>query len=299
MKLSKLREEHDSQDDFLTCVRSIERIKRAIKTYNDKFIFWNRLIIPEGELHVEIKTEFESTITDEHCKKKLKGSLGKIICKIDQVPKMDPKPVIPTNIMSLSVETFINGLKEADPTIVEIPRDILDMFDFQIQNITIYPGRGVFYLKVFLETPTWNIKVTSPRSLGELLSSNELIRNTYMLEPRELPTFTSDYTSTMNKLLDKSYKVYLALRKGTWKGHTYELNNYKIKEQGFIVHHNGNHYDKESKQISPEFRITASFGWETVDGKKNDPENSPLSDEERKEFREFLTDRFKKYGVEL
>ena len=294
MKLSKLTEEDNQLQDEQW---ANDKFVQAVKKYNSKYLFWKTIQVPEGEIHSNIRFE-EIPFTKERF---MDGNLGEITCSIDLKPNMDSTPVIPTNLLTICVEDFVDGIIKMDPSINNqsiLPKELLDMYDFKIQRVNIFPLNGVLSLKDLMETPTWNTKVTSPRHFGELFYSRSLLLSTYGLEPTDVPTFSEDYGPYMKKLLKKAYNVYLALRRGKWKGHTYELSDYEVKRSGFIVHQDHNSYNKQDKVLHPEFRLTCNFGWELIDGIKNSPETSPLSEEEQKEFRQYLRTRFAHFGIE-
>jgi hypothetical protein len=101
----------------------------------------------------------------------------------------------------------------------------------------------------------------------------------------------------MAKLVKKAKSVYNGLKKGTWKGHTYELSTYLDLTKAFIVHQDRFDYNRTDKVLRPNFEIRCNVGWEIVDGIKNTPEDSPLSKEEQQEFREYLKNRFKNFDI--
>jgi hypothetical protein len=101
----------------------------------------------------------------------------------------------------------------------------------------------------------------------------------------------------MEKLIKKAKSVYNALKKGTWKGHTYELYVPHDMSKAFVIHQDRFEYNKTDKVLHPNFTVGCNFGWEHVDGISNSPEESPLSEEEQKEFRDYLKKRFEQFGI--
>ena len=148
-----------------------------------------------------------------------------------------------------------------------------------------------------MDTPTYNLRLLSPNGFGNIMFSRSHLLNVYNLIPGDLPTFADDYSSSMGKLIKKAKSVYNALKKGTWKGHTYELFTPHDWSGAFVVHQDKFNYNRTDKVLHPNFEITCNFGWEIVDGKKNSPEESPLSDEDQKEFRQYLKNRFKNFDI--
>ena len=305
MKLSKLKGLTEEDNEPQVDVERIKMLKYAsdkfvqtIHKYRKEYIFWKKIQIPEGELHVSIRLEDIPFTLQRYEQDKL---LGEIVCSIDYIPKTNPKPVIPLNILQVSVSDFMDDLKEINPDLFNkpsiYPPDLLNCYKFKIQTFTMYPDQGILQLREYMDTPTYNIKVLTPHKLGSLLLSRSYLLNSYNLVKDDVPVFSDDYSTAMEKSVKKAKNVYHALKKGTWKGHTYELYKPDDWKRAFIVHHDRFEYNRDDKVIHPNFKITCNFGYEIVDGIKNSPENSPLSDEEQLEFRKFLKKRFETFDI--
>jgi len=300
MRLSKLKglTEEDGQDDQMKKWKfASEKFVQTIHKYRKQHMFWKTIDIPEGEINSTISVEtipFEQETVNNKF-------LGDIICKVDFKPKMDPKPVIPLNILQVILADFIDSLLEINPDLMNkpsiYPHDILNMYHFKFSNVSIFPAQGVLHLRDYMDTPTFNLKLLSPNGFGSLMFSRSHMLNVYSLIPGDLPTFADDYSSYMDKLVKKAKHVYNALKKGTWKGHTYFLEAHRDLNKSFVVHQDRDNYNKTDKVIHPNFRLSCNFGWEIVDGKKNSPEESPLSEDEQKEFRQYLKNRFEQFGI--
>jgi hypothetical protein len=300
MRLSKLKglTEEDGQDDQMKVWKfASEKFIQTVHKYTKQHLFWKKITIPEGEIHSSISVEnipFNPTAVESKY-------LGDIVCRIDYKPNMDPTPVIPLNLLQVVATDFMDSLEEINPDLFNkpsiYPYDILNMYHFRILNISIFPAQGILHLRDYMDTPTYNLKVLSPQKFGGIFLSRSHLLNVYQLVPGDLPTFADDYTSNMVKLVKKAKHVYEALKKGTWKGHTYELFAPHDWTKAFVIHQNKFDYNRTDKVLHPNFDITCNFGWEVVDGKKNSPEESPLSDEEQKEFRDYLKKRFKHFDI--
>jgi hypothetical protein len=221
--------------------------------------------------------------------------------KIDFTPKMEPNPVIPLNILQVSVEDFIDGLLEINPDLLQkpsiYPHDLLNCYHFKIQNVTIWPSYGILHLRDYMDTPTYNLKILSPQTFGSIMFSRSHLKNVYSLVQGDLPTFADGYALAMDKLASKAKHVFQALRKGTWKGHTYELDPPHNWRSGIVVHQDKFDYNKTDKVLHPNFHASFNLGWELVDGVKNDDVNSVLPPDERSEFRNWLRKRFEHFGL--
>ncbi len=303
MRLSKLKRLTEDNEPN-AAMAEIDKLRHAsekfietIRKYKKEFLFWKKIQVPEGEIHSSIMLEEVPFSFERYNEDKF---LGDIILKIDFMPKMDPKPVIPLNILQVTVEDFVDSLLEINPDLLNpsiYPADLLNMYHLKFLNVNVFPGNGILHMRDFMDTPTYNLKVLSPNPFGSILFSRSHLKNVYSLVPGDLPTFADNYTSTMSKLVTKAKHVYHALKKGTWRGHTYELDPVMNLDKSFVVHQDKYEYNKTDKVIHPNFDVACNFGWEIVDGVKNSENDSPLSDEERKEFRQYLKKRFEHFGI--
>jgi hypothetical protein len=300
MRLSKLKglTEQDGQEDQMNKWRfASEKFIQTIQNYKKEHRFDKTIHIPEGDIQSSISVE---NIPFNPIAAKSKY-LGDIVCKIDFRPKMNPKPEIPLNLLQVTVADFMDSIKRINPDLFNkpsiYPLDLLDMYHFKIQNLYVYPAQGILTLKDYMDTPTYNLKVLNPHNFGGLLLSRSYLLNAYQLIPGDLPTFADDYSSTMEKLIKKAGSVYHALKKGTWRGHSYELFVPHDWSKAFRIFQENDNYNKTTKVLHSNFTVACNLGWETVDGIKNSPEESPLSVEERKEFIQFLKNRFKQFDI--
>lgn len=307
MRLSKLKglTEQDVQppvdgpnDEMKRLKFASEKFVETIQKYRKQHLFWKEINIPEGMI--------TSTITLDHVPgytytKGDKKWLGDIHCSVNFMPKMDPKPVIPLNLLQVIVSDFIDSMLKINPDLMDkpsiYPPDILNSYHFSFENVHIYPSQGVLHLRDYMDTPTYNLKLLSPNGFGGIMFSRSHLLNVYGLAPGDVPTFSDDYTSNISKLIKKAKTVFNALKKGTWKGHTYELQPAHDISKSFIIHQSRDNYNKTDKVIHPNFSVGCNIGYEIVDGIRNSPDESPLSEEERKEFSKFLKNRFNNFGI--
>ena len=302
MKLSKLREEENEPvngaDDKIKQLKfASDKFIQTIHKFKKQNLFWKTIEIPEGTIRCSIRLE-DIPFTVERYKE---GFLGEVICSIDFVVKMNEKPEIPLNILQVTVGSFMDELLEINPDLKNkpsiYPPNLLDMYHFKIQYVTVYPGQGILHLRDYMDTPTFNLKIQSPNGFGGLLLARSYMLNTYSLTQGDLPIFADNYSLAMEKLVKKAKSVYHGLKKGTWKGHTYELYTPHDWKSAFVVHQDKFDYNRTDKVLRPNFNITCNFGYEIVDGIKNSPEDSPLSEGERAEFREYLKKRFQHFDI--
>lgn len=297
MKFIDLIEQDEPQNDNVELYkRAYDGFLKTIREHKKKHIFNQKVTVPEGDISYNVHLE-ELSFTTENL---ANAYFGEFIIYLDFAPNMDPKPVIPLNILSTCVDEFCKSLKEINPDLWNkpsiYPTDLLDMFKLKFNNFTVFPKSSVFIMSHFMDTPTYNLKLKTPRKFGDLFYSKSYMLQQYNLEPGDLPTFSDDYTSTTETLLRRAKTLHKALRTGTWKGHEYRLPDI-YGRSSILLHPNDVDYNKETKRITSNFVITFNLGYEFVDGIKNSPEESPLSEEERKEFNQYLKKRFQNFGI--
>lgn len=268
---------------------------QTMKDYKDSIWFWQKFSIPEGEGTFTIYFE------DKNFSKQqvLAGYMGEILCKVDFTPHMEPKPVIPTNVLYIAVQSFIDELRKLNPRMAkknEIYRDVLNLYRFRFNDFVVFPGYGVLHMNDYMNTATYNTVLMAPRPFGNIFYWDELPKSYYNLNPNDLPRFSDDYTSSQEKLVKKAKTVMRALQKGKWRGHTYDLDPGMAKST-FIIHQDRNNYNREDKIISPNFYVGLNLGYEIIDGEKNKPENEVLTPEETKEFRQWIKTKFEHFGI--
>jgi hypothetical protein len=271
-------------------------------------------IISEQEESNLKKVELTNLMTkisdDLRYMKKLKFTSGTGYIRYDFISKRelevfvtyDPDPVnpiIPIDLIKIAGDEVINIIclarNMSKEEFFEYYEDVLYDFTIHIERVTITLMRGILYLRDYMDNNIYNVKIERPNSLYQLfLSGNE---NLYLLLPEQLPRFSGDYTSTMSKLVKKCKTIYTALGKGTWKGHTYSYD--KFNEIGITVHQKNRNYNKRDKILTPDFEITYQPGFAYIDGVKITSNTSPLNDEQKSEFKEWLKTRFKHFGIDF
>ena len=208
-------------------------------------------------------------------------------------------PIIPSDLIKIAGDELISQIclarNMSKEEFFEYYEDVLYDFTIHIERVTISLMRGILYLRDYMDNNIYNVKIERPNSLYQLfLSGNE---NLYLLLPEQLPRFSGDYVTTMNKLIKKCKTIYTALGKGTWKGHTYSYD--KFDEIGITVHQKNRNYNKRDKILTPDFEITYQPGFAYIDGVKITSNTSPLNDEQKSEFKEWLETRFKHFGIDF
>ncbi len=209
-------------------------------------------------------------------------------------------PIIPPDLIKIAGDEMISQIclarNMSKEEFVDYYKDVLiDRTDFRIhiERITITLMEGILFLKDYMDNNVYNVKIERPNSLYELFNNEDL----YRLLPEQLPRFSGDYSTTMTKLVKKCKTIYTALGKGTWKGHTYDYG--KFNQPGITVHQKNKNYNKRDKIISPDFEITYNPSYAYIDGIIITSNTSPLNDEQKDEFKEWLKNKFNAFGIEF
>lgn len=213
----------------------------------------------------------------------------------------DPvNPIIPADLIKTVGDEVINIICLASnmsrDEFIQYYRNLfLDStrFSIRIERVTITLMEGILFLKDYMDNNIYNTKIERPNSMSELFENENL----YLLLPEQLPRFSEDYSTTMNKLVKKCKTIYTALGKGTWKGHTYDYG--KFNQPSITIHQMNKNYNKRDKILNPDFEITYNPGYAYIDGVKITSNTSPLNNEQKIEFKEWLETRFKHFGIDF
>ena len=295
MKLSKLREDEqipsdNPSDEETVFKRAYEKINQTIQRWNKRNMFHREFTIPEGI--VRINTIFEPKII------LTSGTPGSIELGITFVPKMDPKPVIPTYLLAKSMEVFIDDLKEINPDMFHkpslYPQEVLDDYDVTIYTVSIFPGEGVIHLSGYIPAATYNMKAKTPMKFGSILFSRSLLLSHYMINENDLPRFDDQYSLAMSKITRRCKTIYTALQKGTFRGLPYELP--RFNPSNVVVHQERDRFSMDTKVIHPDFSVSISTGHSTLNGERI---NQVLPVELQDSFIEYIRDRFKHFDIKF
>jgi hypothetical protein len=206
-------------------------------------------------------------------------------------------PIIPTDLIKIAGDEVVSQIclarNMSKEEFVDYYKDVLYAFTIRIERITITLMEGILFLKDYMDNNIYNVKIGRPMSMIDLFENE----NSYLLLPEQLPRFSGDYSTTMTKLVKKCKTIYTALGKGTWKGHTYDYG--KFNQPGITVHQKNKNYNKRDKIISPDFEITYNPSYAYIDGIIITSNTSPLNDEQKDEFREWLKNKFNAFGIEF
>ena len=206
-------------------------------------------------------------------------------------PNVNANPSIPNDLISVGVNTIMSRLLTVIPELMSYPQEVLDTFTFEIYSIKIMYMESLFDLmnRWILDTVEMN-KLSGKYKLTDLIDNPSEVNSTYYME--RPPTFDRDY-SMMMKRGDKKLKVaYQALKKGTWRGHSYEYEG----RPHYMVYQDYNNYNKSDRIIKPEFRyaVTPIPRFPTINGKHW---SETFNSEAMAEFTKYMEERFKLMGI--
>lgn len=258
---------------------------------------------------VEFKNLLEKIKKDLWFKKDLKLSSGTgymsytissngLIFEVNLVYNPDHvNPIIPSDLFKVAGDEVINLICSAKGMskneLVQYFGSVLDNYSIHIHRTVVFLMEGVFDLKRYMDNNIYNMKIDTPHLMRELFRNENL----YQLLPEQLPRFSEDYATTMSKLIKKCKTIYMAMGKGTWKGHIYDYG--KFNQSNIVVHQKDYNYNKRDKILNPDFDITYGASWPTIDGIKFNTDENPLTGEERDEFKNWLESKFKHFGIDF
>lgn len=203
-------------------------------------------------------------------------------------------PVIPQNYLVKPVSVFINHLKENVFKEREYPKEVLEQFKVKIDSEAIYYSEGI--LRVLendvLPASERNV-IKASHTLYDFIYNTDQVLQTYVIQ--NPPKFSSDYVLAMDKAVKKMKTIYKALRKGTFKGRSYEL---REDMPTMVVHQRFKQYNKEDRVIYPEFSSTITSTYPKVDGKEISNFTKDENDlQYLKELDDYLTKKFENFGI--
>lgn len=207
-------------------------------------------------------------------------------------PNVNANPSIPNDLLSNGVNDVMKKLLTVVPELMSYPKEVLDTFTFEVYSLKIFYMEGLFDLlsNMLLDTVDVN-KFTGKYKLTDLIDNPSEVNSTYYIE--RPPTFDRDYSMMMKRGIKKMKVTFQALRKGTWKGHTYEYEE-SPWSTNYMVFQDYNNYNKSDKIIRPEFRYSISPGTPKIDGEHWSKTFDAVTMDE---FETYIKERFKLLGI--
>ena len=207
-------------------------------------------------------------------------------------PNENTNPIIPKDIFSNGVNDVMKKLLTAIPELKSYPQEVLDTFTFEVYTFKIMYMEGLFDLlnNSLLDTVDVN-KFSGKYKLTDLIDNPSEVTSTYYME--RPPTFDKDYSMMMKRGIKKMKVTFKALRKGTWKGHTYEYDE-SPWASNYMVFQDYNNYNKSDKIIKPEFRYSITPGTPKIDGEHWSKTFDAVTMDE---FEKYMKERFGLLGI--
>lgn len=205
-------------------------------------------------------------------------------------------PSIPNDLYSESFKRVMEQILKKFPELTSYPKEVTDGIKVDMYD-TIYYKEGVIHLSEdYLISSAERNVLLHPRTLTECIHHLDNTMNSYYVE--KVPTFSGDYSLAMDKAIKKLKTIYKAYSKGTFKGNTYEL----APKPTFVVHQRYSKYDKENRIIYPDFVLSISSGWMTINGETKKWTDTEVPEEYKQlytDLQESLKRKFENFGIKF
>ncbi len=212
-------------------------------------------------------------------------------------PNMD-NLTLPLDIISKTIDLTMEQIRDKFPELLDESIDVLNRYDFKIFGFNIRPGDSALSIGDIIGVALYNIKIRGfLEPFGELLmdrSRTELFK----FAPIELPEFSKDYKAIHDHILKTANVIAKVYRKGTWKGHTYDLGSIGDTLCYIALHRDFQKSIIEDGVILPVLKPHLYLRSPKIDGfAKWQGRQFPLTDDEYKEFINYITKLFAKHGI--
>jgi hypothetical protein len=284
MKLMNILE--DNQDQNL--VDAHDRVKKLLNDYmKGKGLYSQDYSTPEGRYEIMIHFKDGSYSSD---------TWGKLELRIYFSPNME-NPTLPLDMLTKALNFTMQEFRTTIPELLNEPIDILNKFEIKIFDFYVKAGQSLYTITELIGVPLYNIRIRGfLEPFGELLTDQSRAE-LFMFAPIELPEFSENYTSIHNHIIKKAKTIVKAYRKGTWKGHTYDLGVIDDRYNSILLLTNNYNQTVVDGVIHPSLKVHLNMMSPEMDGIRRYEEGYPLSDEELKEFKEHMGKVFAKFGI--
>jgi hypothetical protein len=287
MKLMSILEDDNNQDQSL--VDAYSRTKIIFGKLKQE-IYGNHRT-PDGEYVFHIMSVAQSSSPAMEL-------WGSIELQVTFKPNMD-KLTLPLDILSKSIELTMDEIRNKFPELLDESIDVLNKYDLKLFGFHVKPGDSVIGMSEIIGVALYNIKIRGfLEPFGELLmdrSRTEL----YKFAPIELPEFSKDYKAIHDHVLKNANIIAKVYRKGTWRGHTYDLGKVDDKLNYITLHRDPQHSIIEDGVIVPSLKALVYLRYPKIDGISKYVQGFPLTDDEFKQFVNYVAKLFAKHGVTL
>ena len=210
-------------------------------------------------------------------------------------PNMD-NLTLPLDMLSKTLDATIDQIRNKFPELLDESIDVLNRYDFKIFGFNVRPGDSAIGISDILGVALYNIKIRGfLEKLGDLL----LYQNTeqFNFSPIELPEFSKDYKTIHDHVIKTANVITKVYRKGTWKGHTYDLGKIGDTLNYIALHRDPQKSIIEDGVILPVLKPHLYLRSPKIDGIEKYKQGFPLKDDEFKEFVTYIAKLFARHGI--
>ena len=218
-------------------------------------------------------------------------------------PNID-NPNIPLNIVSEPYKLFLNQLLNAVPKLEKggIARVEFNRIKIKVTDVHVKLGSALYGMYELIGTPLFNQKVRGVAlPLGDMIIDGpEGITNELIFDETEIPKFDPNFKRVHDRIIKRVTTIVRAYQKGKWKGHTYDIGQVGYRHHGTVLL-----LSKYSEPvvkdgiIQPFTKAHLQLPSAIIDGysRWSDKEQYPLSDDEYKEFGNYMNKIFAKFNI--
>jgi hypothetical protein len=284
MKLMSILENDNDQDQNL--VDAFSRIKTITGKFKNEIYGAHQTPAGEYRLHVMSVSQSSSPAME---------LWGTIELHITFKPNMD-NPTLPVDLFSKALDIFIDQIRNKFPELSDESIEDLNRYDFKLFGFHVKPGDSVISMGDIIGVALYNIKIRGfLERFGDLL----LYQNTEQFDfsPTELPEFSKDYKVIHDHVLKTTNTIAKVYRKGNWKGHTYDLGKVDGDLNYISLHRDPKKSLIEDGVILPTLVPYLYLRYPKIDGIEKHSQGWPLTDDEFKEFINYITKLFARHGI--
>lgn len=201
------------------------------------------------------------------------------------------EPLCPVTMFKEPMEFFITELiKSIKETIDRTDPTILSGIDINYYGFAMYYKEGIinFTSRNYLDRAD-TATIMSDINFRDVLIDMDSALSDLVLPEEKLPKFDPSYSETMDKAIKRMKSVWMAFRKGTYKGMKYEF----TRDPTYYVHQEEQGWNPESRVLRPTFWLKINtYGYISIEGRDSDTEL-------KSELMEYLKKKVATFDIEL
>jgi hypothetical protein len=290
MKLMSILEDDNNQDQNL--VDAYDRTKIIIGKFKKEIE--GRYQTPDGAYDYSIMNVSQSSSSPNM------ELWGTIEINGTFRPNMN-NLTLPLDMLSKTIDLVMDEIRNKFPELLNESIDVLNRYDVKIFGYYVKAGESHMGISEILGVALYNIKIRGfLEPLGELLTDRSRTE-LFKFAPIELPEFSKDFKAVHDQVYKSVKIVAKVYRKGTWKGHTYDLGEISDDQPSLnyiALIQNSQTPFVEDGVLLPSFKPHIFLRSPKIDGiAKWQGNQFPLTDDEYKEFIKYITKLFAKHGI--